>query len=102
MNEKFEIHDTLNPKLWSSNNTLLPDVESRIYSIVNHFKRNLSVPIDIIDVHIVGSNASYNYSDTSDVDVHIVANFDSVKADKEIVCLRCHSDEKLEPYRRSL
>ena len=85
MNEKFEIHDTLNPKLWSSNNTLLPDVEGRIYSIVNHFKRNLSVPIDIVDVHIVGSNASYNYSDTSDVDVHIVANFDSVKADKEIV-----------------
>lgn len=85
MNEKFEIHDTLNPKIWSSDNKLLPEVEDRLFAIVEQFKSDISLPIDIVDVHIVGSNASYNYTETSDVDVHIIANYESVSKDTDIV-----------------
>ena len=43
------------------------------------------LPLDIVDVHLVGSNASFNYNPQSDLDVHIVVNFDLLDVDKEIL-----------------
>jgi len=75
--EEVEIHKELNPKIWDKNNELLEDVESKIYDIVDEFKKQLkkdNVKLDIADIYILGSNANYNYTDTSDLDVHIIAN----------------------------
>ena len=83
----YTVHDTLNPKIWDSNNKLLPDVRSKLMEIVEEFKEYVSndIEMNIIDAHIVGSNASYNYTEYSDLDVHIVVNFEMIGDCSEIL-----------------
>ena len=80
--EALEIHNTLNPKLWSKDNELLPEVKEKLIDIVNYFVEYIDVPVRVVDVHLVGSNCSYNYTEHSDLDVHIVANFETANVDK--------------------
>lgn len=89
--EKFEVHDILNPKLWDSDNNLLEDVEQRLFEIIDHFVSTIETPISIADVHLVGSNCNYNYTDKSDLDVHIVTNFELLNAPKDIAQLLFNS-----------
>jgi len=101
MNEDFQIHDTLNPKLFDTNtNLLLPDVRKQIIEIVSEFESYIQVPIDIADIQLVGSNASYNYTETSDLDVHIIANFELVSQDVEI--LQALYDAKKSTFNKNL
>ena len=86
LNEKFEVHDTLNPKLWD-NDILRSDVEQKLFEIVDQFKQTCSIPLHIVDVHLVGSQASYNYTQYSDLDVHIITNFDLIDCSKELLQL---------------
>lgn len=77
ISESIEKHETLNPKLWDENNELLPEVGEGIEKIVNQFVEELrenDVELKVLDVILVGSNASYNYTKDSDLDVHIVAD----------------------------
>lgn len=86
INEDFEIHDTLNPVLWdTTTKQLLPEVRDKIIEIVEAFEDNLKVPVEICDIQLVGSNCSYNYTDKSDLDVHIIANFDIVDIPREVL-----------------
>lgn len=85
--ENVELHDTLNPKLWDKNNELLEDVEQRLFAIIDQFVSTIDTPISIADVHLVGSNCNYNYSKNSDLDVHIVTNFELLDASDEIAQL---------------
>lgn len=73
LNEDFQIHDTLNPKLYE-NNQLLPEVRQKIVDIVANFEEYVEIPIHIVDIVIVGSNAAYNYTQYSDLDVHVIVN----------------------------
>lgn len=91
LTEKFEVHDTLNPKLWSGNNKLLDDVKLKLIEIIEQFVSTCDIPLDIVDVHIVGSNASYNYTNYSDLDVHILSNFELLNASKELVQIAFNS-----------
>lgn len=84
LNESLEIHDTLNPKIWNEYK-LRPEVEQRIYKIVDEFIKFIEVPIYVLDVHILGSNASYNYTEDSDLDIHIIANFDMIEASEVLL-----------------
>lgn len=85
LEEAFEVHDTLNPKIWTSNNKLRPEVETKIIEIVDAFKEYIEIPIYVSDICLIGSNASYNYTAHSDLDVHIIANFELVDASPEIL-----------------
>lgn len=77
LQEDIEKHDVLNPKLFDENNKLKDEVRERIEQIVSTFIQGLAedgIKISIKDIVLIGSNASYNYTKDSDVDVHIVAN----------------------------
>lgn len=78
------IHDELNPVLWDGME-LRPEVKDKILAIVEEFQSTLDIPLDILDVNLVGSNASYNYTDKSDVDVHIVTDFEEYGYPMELV-----------------
>lgn len=81
----YVVHDTLNPKIWTSNNKLLPDVEYKLFDIVKEFKEFIynDIEIPIIDAHIVGSNASYNYTEQSDLDLHVIVNYEDIDVCRE-------------------
>jgi len=66
----------LNPKLWE-NNRLIPEIRHRLLVIAKHFAEYLNVErLNLKDITISGSNASYGYSDSSDLDLHLVAVVD--------------------------
>lgn len=81
----IEIHDTLNPKIWNSDNTLREDVDIKLNEIVEQFAESIDIPLSIIDAHIVGSNASYNYTAKSDLDLHCIVNYARLDADPAVV-----------------
>lgn len=82
--ENIEVHDELNPKIWN-NDKLDSEVRSKVLEIVNEFKEYIEIPMEIVDIHILGSNASYNYTQYSDLDVHIVVNFEMIGDCDELI-----------------
>lgn len=85
INEKLEIHNTLNRKLFSDDDKLYPQVRQKIFDIVEKFIEYSELDINVADIQLVGSNASFNYTNDSDLDVHIISNFDLIQAPKEIL-----------------
>lgn len=74
LNEAIEVHNTLNPLLWNEDNTLKQDVFEKLSNIAQEFLKFIEIPLNIVDIEIVGSNASYNYNEKSDIDLHIIVN----------------------------
>ena len=83
--EKFVTNKTLNTKLFDSESNLLPEVREKLLEIANYFAEYSDVTIPILDIYIVGSNASYNYTPTSDIDLHIITNYELVEAPEKIL-----------------
>jgi len=90
-----ELHDTLNPKIWDNDNMLRTDVKEKLMDIVQEFVNSIDIPITVIDAHIVGSNASYNYTEYSDLDLHCVVNFSRIDADPTLIQAWMWSQKKL-------
>ena len=84
-NEKFVINKTLNKKLFGEDNHLLPAVRQKLYDIVDFFIDYSDVEIPVLDAYIIGSNASFNYTPTSDIDLHIITNYELVEAPEDIL-----------------
>ena len=72
----IEYHDELNPKIWDGEEMHL-DVRVTLLKSAYAFCEFLDLPdLKIAGVHFLGSNASFNYTQYSDCDVHIVIDFD--------------------------
>ena len=80
----IEIHDQLNQKLFDGEK-LKPEIREKILEIVDEFLDNLWVKIEPLDIQLLGSNASYNYTEFSDLDIHIITNFEFLNASQEIL-----------------
>jgi predicted nucleotidyltransferase len=74
----FKTKKTLNPKIWVKEDSkvkMRPKVREKLLEIANDFIESLKVDIIVTDVIMTGSLANFNWSNFSDVDLHIVANF---------------------------
>lgn len=85
LNESIEVHDELNPKIWNNDNTMKDEVYQKLLEISNEFIKYIEIPLNIVDVEVVGSNASYNYNSNSDIDLHIIVNSEVNYVDPEIL-----------------
>lgn len=88
--EKVELHDRLNPKIWNEDSTLREEVGEKLHEIIDQFILELDdsdIPIKVLDARLVGSNASFNYTENSDLDVHIIANFNEASCDTNVLSL---------------
>lgn len=77
------IHKTLNPVLWE-NTKLRPEVKKALLRIAREFYRFLKVKKPVKDILVTGSQANYNYSKFSDLDLHLVFDFNSISCDEPI------------------
>ena len=67
-------HTELNPIIWD-NDSLRPEIRQQLLKIAKHFIDYLEQPnLKLKDVTLSGSSAGYNYSDYSDIDLHLVVN----------------------------
>jgi predicted nucleotidyltransferase len=87
LNEAIEKHDSLNSKLFTKDEMIKDTVRDKMLEIVDEFLDNLkeqNIKIKVDDILLIGSNASYNYTKDSDIDLHILANAKAADYDKEI------------------
>lgn len=83
----MKFHDTLNDKIWDLNTEdLIPEVKEKLEEISDAFIEFLEIPTDaVLDKVITGSSASYNYNEFSDLDLHIIVDYDKVHEDCPLV-----------------
>ena len=82
----FKMQDELNPKIWDKEQKMKPDVKKTLLKIADDYFESLDLPgVDIEDVTMTGSLANYNWSKYSDVDLHIVVDYNDIPVDKDLV-----------------
>lgn len=71
-------HDQLNSKLWQGDK-LKPEVREKLIEIGNAWAEFSSIPQEAIkDMILVGGNANFNYTDFSDIDLHLLVDKDDM------------------------
>ena len=77
--KSFDLQDDLNPKIWKKNSKgsyiLSPEVREKLLEIAYEFIESLKVDVLVSDVHLTGSLVNFNWSQYSDFDLHIIADF---------------------------
>lgn len=82
----LKMKDTLNQDLWEEDMTLKPEIRKRLLEISRMFIDSVeSNDISFSDIVLVGSMANYNYTEDSDIDVHIIVEFEKISPDSEFV-----------------
>jgi len=79
----FHLQDELNPKIWESPDKMSSKVRERLLDIAYEFIEFLGVDVIVSDVVMTGSLSNFNWSQYSDVDLHIIADFEQF-SEKEL------------------
>lgn len=66
--------DTLNPNIWTQNQTLKVTIRNHLLKIIDDFKEFVDVPLPIKDIILIGSSCDYSFGPKSDIDIHIILN----------------------------
>jgi len=82
--ESFETQETLQPDIWE-HNVLRPDIRERLIEIAKGFLNSLNTGVEMQDLRFTGSLANYNWSQYSDVDLHLIVDFAEVDENEALV-----------------
>jgi hypothetical protein len=108
--KSFDLQDELNSKIWiktkGDNYVISQKVREKLLEIAYEFIEFLKVDIIVSDVHLTGSLANYNWSEYSDFDLHIIADFGQFPKNKldlykELLTLKktiFNSDQNIKIY----
>jgi predicted nucleotidyltransferase len=80
----FKVQPDLNRQFWTSDNKLNPTIRNALIKIAKQFYNSIDLENKptVKDIVFTGSLANYNYSDYSDVDLHLLFDFGK---DKELL-----------------
>jgi len=82
--EKKYTHKELNSKFWN-NLEFNQEIRKKLLKIANDFYESLDINIPIDTIKLTGSIANYNYHKDSDLDVHIIIDFNEYDGEKDIL-----------------
>lgn len=78
----IQLHNELNPAMWQDGK-MLPAVRQTLLKIADDFKQSLGIDLPgLIDITVSGSNAAYNYTSKSDIDLHLVVDVPKLDQDE--------------------
>ena len=78
LSDAVDFHKELNPRLWDDNK-LDPEVRDQLLLIAEDFVEYLGISnLKVRDVTISGSNAAYSYTPHSDLDLHVLVDFNEL------------------------
>ncbi len=78
LSDAVKFHEELNPRLWNEGK-LDPEVRDQLLLIAEDFVEYLGLDnLKVEDVTISGSNAAYSYTPHSDLDLHILVDFNKL------------------------
>ena len=89
--QSFDNQKTLNPDIWMNAENddfmvikLHPDIRKHLISIANLFMETVKLKnVEVEDIIFTGSLANYNWSEFSDVDLHIVIDKQAINVDHD-------------------
>jgi predicted nucleotidyltransferase len=82
----IKMNDTLSPLIWDENEKLKPEVRKILLKNAKRFIEFSDVEnLKFNDIILTGSMANFNYNDDSDLDVHIVMDFNQISENKDFV-----------------
>lgn len=81
--EKY-YNDTLNEKFWV-NSQFDPGVREKLLAIAKEFYNGLKLTVPVLDIQLTGSLANYNYTEYSDLDVHVIIDFKDISQNIDLV-----------------
>jgi len=91
---EYKTHSKLNPKLWDGTR-IHPKLRSGLMKIAMEFYKFLDVDVDVQDVILIGSNANYNWTRYSDIDLHVVINYLEVGDNLHLVKNYMHAKKSI-------
>lgn len=75
---------TLNPEFWSDNKSLKPEIRASLLKIAITFYKDVELKAHIRDVYLLGSSANFNWTPVSDMDLHLLIDFNDLKMSSEM------------------
>ena len=84
--KSFKPKKELNPKIWvkeGNSYVLNSEVREKLLETANIFIDSLDVDVIVTDIIMIGSIANYNWSKYSDIDLHIVVNYNQFNKNSE-------------------
>ena len=81
---EYKNKSKLNPLVFDEDETIDEKVKDLLLKIANYFWENLEIPEPFEDVVLTGSSANYTYTPNSDIDLHIIVDFNKFK-DPELI-----------------
>jgi hypothetical protein len=87
VNNAMQDHEQLNPTYWQGD-TMKPEVRAKLMQMGQAYFDELKEKLPNIklqDILFSGSLANYNYTKSSDIDVHVVVDTGKVSCDKRVV-----------------
>jgi predicted nucleotidyltransferase len=75
--KSFEFKDNLSDAIFDEKNKMHEDVRKKLIDISESFIDFLGIEFFIHDIILIGSLANYNWSKYSDIDVHILIDFEN-------------------------
>ena len=83
------MNNGLNSKLFNEYDELKSNIRDALldvaYQFIEDVKEDTEIDVPISDIILVGSNASYNYTEYSDIDIHIVTDLSRIsRCDPEL------------------
>jgi len=78
LSDAVDFHKELNPRLWEDEK-LDPEVRDQLLLIAEDFVEYLGISnLKVRDVTLSGSNAAYSYTPHSDLDLHVLVDFNEL------------------------
>lgn len=82
----IKMHDALNPLIWESEDNIKQDIRKTLLLNAKRFIEFCDAEdLKFKDVILTGSIANYNYNENSDIDVHVILDFNQISENKEFV-----------------
>jgi len=84
MLNEYETQNTLNPKIWDGDK-LHPKLRIGLLKIAKAFYNFLDIQAPVKDIIMIGSSANYNWTEHSDIDLHVLINYLDINDNYHVV-----------------
>ena len=87
--DSFSVKDTLNPKIWENpknpdKSVIIPKIRETLLRIAEKFIEYLGEDVFVEDIVLTGSLANYNWSEFSDLDLHVLVDLQQYEDDTDL------------------
>jgi predicted nucleotidyltransferase len=72
----------LNDKIWDNNGKIIPEIRRKLLIISKKITEEISDLVKIKHIYFTGSLATYNWTPTSDIDLHIIVDIVNKQCEK--------------------